>query len=96
MNKFLLKVRSVAVVTARDLSAKVAANRIVVALMAALFVSLLPVAAHAQTFSIDTSSLMTSAANIFNGLWPAFAIVAGLSLGLALVKFIVQAIRTAF
>ena len=88
MKALLLKVCGMAVVMSQ--------NRIAVALMAALFVSLLPVAAHAQTFSIDTSSLMTSAANIFNGLWPAFAIVAGLSLGIALVKFIVQAIRTAF
>jgi hypothetical protein len=53
-------------------------------------------ATHAQSFSVNTGDLLTSAADIFNGLWPVFAIVAGLGLGIALVRFIVNAIRSAF
>lgn len=69
----------------------------IVMVMVMAFVVLVPSRMlFAASFSIDTSSLLDSAANIFNGLWPAFAIVAGLSLGIALVKFIVDAIRHAF
>ncbi len=51
---------------------------------------------HAQSFSVSTSGLLSSAADIFNGLWPVFAVIAGLGLGIALVRFIVGAIRNAF
>jgi hypothetical protein len=51
---------------------------------------------HAQSFSVNTSNLLSSAADIFNGLWPVFAVIAGLGLGIALVRFIVNAIRAAF
>ena len=47
-------------------------------------------------FSIDTSSLLESAADIFNGLFPAFAVVAGIGLGIGLVRYIVKAIQDAF
>lgn len=47
-------------------------------------------------FSIDASSLLDSAASIFNGLWPAFALVAGIALGAGLVSKIVGEIRKAF
>jgi len=64
----------------------------------ALVVTLLLVAspAHATSFSIDMASMMSSAADIFNGLWPAFAIVVGLGLGVQILRFIVNAVRAAF
>jgi hypothetical protein len=46
-------------------------------------------------FSIDPSSLLTTASQIFNALWPAFAIVIGISLGLGLLALIVSEIRKA-
>jgi hypothetical protein len=47
-------------------------------------------------FSIDTSSLMTTASSIFNALWPAFAIIVGLALGFGILKVVVNEIRKAF
>lgn len=52
--------------------------------------------ASAQSFNITMTGLMESAASIFNGLWPAFAIIAGLSLGFVILKFVLSAIRGAF
>ena len=49
-----------------------------------------------MSFDVDMSQLLNSAASLFNGLWPVFAIVAGLGLGVALVKFITKAIQDAF
>lgn len=63
-----------------------------VALVMAL--SYAPVA-HAGTFEINMDGLMDTAADIFNGLWPAFAIVAGLTLGFIILKFVLSAIKGA-
>lgn len=52
--------------------------------------------AYATSFSINTTDLLSAAADIFNGLWPAFAIVAGLGLGIALVRFIVNSLKSVF
>lgn len=52
--------------------------------------------ASAQSFNITMDGLMQSASDIFNGLWPAFAIIAGLSLGFVILKFVLSAIRGAF
>jgi len=49
-----------------------------------------------MSFSIDATTLLSSAATIFNGLWPAFALVAGIALGTGLVAKIVSEIRKAF
>ncbi len=49
-----------------------------------------------SSFSIDSLTLLSSAASIFNALFPAFAIVAGIALGIGLVQYIVNAIRSAF
>lgn len=65
-----------------------------VALVATLLLVASP--AHATSFSIDMASMMSSAADIFNGLWPAFAIVVGLGLGVQILRFIVNAVRAAF
>jgi len=51
--------------------------------------------AHAGTFEINMDGLMDTAADIFNGLWPAFAIVAGLTLGFIILKFVLSAIKGA-
>jgi len=52
--------------------------------------------ALADSFSIDTSTLLSNAASIFNGLWPAFAIIVGIGFGIGLLKFIVSAISHIF
>jgi len=49
-----------------------------------------------MSFSIDATALLEAAATIFNGLWPAFALVAGIALGTGLVAKIVSEIRKAF
>jgi len=49
----------------------------------------------AQSFDIDTSSFLTTAASIFNALWPAFAIIVGITLGLGLLGLIVRELRQA-
>jgi len=49
-----------------------------------------------MSFSIDATALLEAAASIFNGLWPAFALVAGIALGAGLVTKIVHEIRQAF
>jgi len=69
--------------------------------VAAFFVALVTAVgmatpARAQSFNITMTGLMESAASIFNGLWPAFAIIAGLSLGFVILKFVLSAIRGAF
>jgi hypothetical protein len=48
------------------------------------------------SFSIDASNLLSTAAEIFNGLFPAFAVVAGIGLGIGLIRYIVKAIQDAF
>jgi len=49
-----------------------------------------------RTFSIDTSNLLSSAQDIFNGLFPVFAVIAGLGLGIGLLRYVINAIRNAF
>ncbi len=46
-------------------------------------------------FSIDLSGLLDTASSIFQGLWPIFGVIAGLSLGFALVGYVVAEIRKA-
>ncbi len=47
-------------------------------------------------FSIDVTNLLDAASSIFNGLFPVFAIIAGLGLGIGLLRYVVNAIRNAF
>lgn len=49
----------------------------------------------AQSFSIDAASLLDTAAQIFNALWPVFGILVGVVLGIGLVTLIVSEIRKA-
>jgi hypothetical protein len=49
-----------------------------------------------MSFNVDFDQLLGTASDLFNGLWPVFAVVAGLGLGVALVKFITKAIQDAF
>lgn len=68
----------------------------VAALAALAVITLVGTPTFAQSFSIDMAEMMTSAADIFNGLWPAFAIVVGLGLGVQILRFIVNAVKAAF
>jgi hypothetical protein len=47
-------------------------------------------------FSIDSTTLLDSAASIFNALWPVFGLIAGISIGAGLVQAILGEIRKAF
>ncbi len=49
----------------------------------------------ADSFSIDADSLLSTAASIFNALWPVFGILVGIILGIGLVTLIVAEIRKA-
>ena len=42
------------------------------------------------------TNLLDTAASLFNGLWPMFAIVAGLSMAAGLLTMIVRQIKTIF
>lgn len=67
-------------------------------LLAALLITgllSLPAIARADSFSITTGGLLDSAAELFNALWPLFAVIAGIGLGIALVRFIVGAVQNA-
>jgi len=69
----------------------------VVALAVALALAFAPVnMSYAASFNISMSGLMDTAADIFNGIWPAFAIIAGLTLGFLILKFVLNAIKGAF
>ncbi len=48
------------------------------------------------SFNFDMTNLLSTAASLFNGLWPIFAIVAGLSLAAGLLAMIVKQIRSVF
>lgn len=68
-----------------------------IALAVALAVAFAPVnVSYAASFNISMSGLMDTAADIFNGIWPAFAIIAGLTLGFLILKFVLNAIKGAF
>lgn len=69
---------------------------LMILMMMVTLISPAVIPAHAESFSVTTTGLLDSAAQIFNGLWPVFAIIAGLGLGIALVKFIVRAVQSAF
>lgn len=62
----------------------------------ALTFALVATPAKAASFSISMTDMMNTAADIFNGLWPAFAIVVGLGLGVQILRFIVNAVKAAF
>ena len=40
------------------------------------------------SFNIDTTTLLSNAATMFNALWPLFAILLGLTLGIGILKFV--------
>jgi hypothetical protein len=48
------------------------------------------------SFNVDFDQMLNTMADMFNGIWPLFAIVAGLGLGVSLVKFLSKAIQDAF
>lgn len=48
------------------------------------------------SFSIDSSTFLSGASQIFNGLFPVFAIIAGLGLGIGLLRYVIKAIQDAF
>lgn len=46
-------------------------------------------------FSIDVTSLLTTASAIFTGLWPIFGVIVGITLGFGLLGLVVREIRQA-
>lgn len=49
-----------------------------------------------MSLNINLDGLMTTASSIFNAVWPAMAIVAGLTLGIGIARFVSAAIRQVF
>jgi hypothetical protein len=49
-----------------------------------------------MSFDINVDTLMDGAAQMFNALWPVFAIVVGLALGVKLVQLIRKEVTSAF
>lgn len=49
-----------------------------------------------MSFDINVDTLMEGAAQMFNALWPVFAIVVGLALGVKLVQLIRKEVTSAF
>jgi hypothetical protein len=49
-----------------------------------------------MSFSIDSTSFLSTAASIFNALFPAFAVIIGIGLGIGLLRYVVKAIQDAF
>ncbi len=49
-----------------------------------------------MSFDINVDTLMDGAAQMFNALWPVFAIVVGLALGVKLVQLIRKEVTQAF
>jgi hypothetical protein len=47
-------------------------------------------------FSIDITALLDTASSIFSGLFPAFGVIAGIGLGVGLIRYVVKAIQDAF
>lgn len=48
-----------------------------------------------MSFNINVDDLMSGAATMFNALWPVFAIVVGLALGVKLVQLIRKEVTSA-
>jgi hypothetical protein len=48
------------------------------------------------SFNFDMTHLLDTAASLFNGLWPLFAIVAGISMAAGLLTMIVGELRKIF
>lgn len=68
------------------------------AVVAVVAVLLAPATAApaSASFSINTTDLMNQASDMFNQLWPVFAIIIGLSIGIALVGYIANKFMGAF
>ena len=49
-----------------------------------------------MSFSIDVTGMMSTAASMFNSLFPIFGVIAGISIGIGLVTLIIVEIRKAF
>jgi hypothetical protein len=47
-------------------------------------------------FSIDISSLLSTASSMFTGLFPVFGVIAGIGLGIGLIRYVVKAVQNAF
>ena len=54
-----------------------------------------PVIVATTSFSVDTSAMLDTAANMFNGLWPVFGVVVGIVLALGLITLLVTELRKA-
>lgn len=67
-----------------------------IALLGALMLLSVPNSVHAASFSVDTTTLLDTTANMFNGLWPIFAVVIGIPFAIAIIKFIATSLRSAF
>ncbi len=48
------------------------------------------------SFNFDMTQLLSTASSLFNGLWPLFAIVAGLSLAAGLLVMVTRSIKNIF
>lgn len=60
-----------------------------------LFVWVFPVVRQFFGFDLDTSGLLTQAESIFNGLQGAYIPIIGITLGLAILAYIVKELRSA-
>lgn len=49
-----------------------------------------------MSFDLSMQTLLDGAAQIFNALWPAFALIVGLALGIKLVQVLRKEISSAF
>ena len=49
-----------------------------------------------MSFSVDVSGMLSTAASLFNALFPIFGVVAGIAIGIGLVTLIIGEIRKAF
>jgi len=49
-----------------------------------------------MSFNLDVDGLMESAASMFNALWPIFAVVVGLALGVKIITLIRKEVTGAF
>jgi hypothetical protein len=54
-----------------------------------------PIVTAATSFSVDSTTMLDTAASIFNALWPIFGLVVGIILGIGLVTLLVSEIRKA-